>query len=136
MLISAGKEKASLAATIVGAISNFSLNLIFIPRYGAAGAAIGTVCAEFLVTATQFILGRKIVDWKNLFRTVVQVFAAVFVMVLSILFFMKIVNNKVTLVLLSIGIGSFLYGSLLFLFRNEFAISMFRMIKGSVACRK
>ena len=136
VLISAGKEKASLAATIVGAISNFSLNLIFIPRYGAAGAAIGTVCAEFLVTATQFILGRKIVDWKNLFRTVVQVFAAVFVMVLSILFFMKIVNNKVTLVLLSIGIGSFLYGSLLFLFRNEFAISMFRMIKGSVACRK
>ena len=136
VLISAGKEKSSLASTVVGAVSNFSLNLIFIPKYGAAGAAIGTVCAEFLVTTTQFILGRKIIDWKNLFRIIVKVFAAVFVMVLPILFFMKIVNNKVTLVLLSIGIGSFLYGSLLFLFRNEFAISMFRMIKGRVACRK
>ena len=136
VLISAGKEKSSLASTVVGAVSNFSLNLIFIPKYGAAGAAIGTVCAEFLVTTTQFILGRKIIDWKNFFRIIVKVFAAVFVMVLPILFFMKIVNNKVTLVLLSIGIGSFLYGSLLFLFRNEFAISMFRMIKGRVACRK
>lgn len=136
VLISAGKEKSSLASTIVGAVSNFSLNLIFIPKYGASGAAIGTVCAEFLVMTTQFVLGRKIIDWKNLFRTVAQVFASVFVMMLPILFFMKIVNNKVTLVLLSIVIGSFLYSILLILFRNESAISMFRMIKGEIACWK
>ncbi len=136
VLISAGKEKSSLASTVVGAGSNFSLNLIFIPKYGAAGAAIGTVCAEFLVMTTQFILGRKIIDWKNLAKTILQCFFAVFIMVVFLLFFMKIVNNKVTLGFLSIVFGSFLYGSLLVLFRNESAISLFRMIKGGIACRK
>lgn len=36
--------------TIVGAVANVALNLMFIPEYGIAGAAIATVCAQILST--------------------------------------------------------------------------------------
>lgn len=129
VLISAGKEKSSLASTVVGAVSNFSLNLIFIPRYGAAGAAIGTVCAEFLVMTTQFILGRKIIDWKNLFRIVVQVFAAVFVMVLVLLFLMRFIKRVVPQIIFCIVLGFFLYAGTMILFRNELILNFFKIIR-------
>ncbi len=129
VLISAGKEKSSLVSTVVGAVSNFSLNLIFIPRYGASGAAIGTVCAEFLVTTTQFVLGRKILDWKNLFRTVVQVFAAVFVMALVLLFSMRFIKRIVPQIVFCIVVGFFLYAGTMLLFKNEFIMNFFEIIR-------
>lgn len=129
VLISAGKEKSSLASTVVGAGSNFSLNLIFIPKYGAAGAAIGTVCAEFLVMTTQFILGRKIIDWKNLFRTAVQVLMSVFVMVLVLLFSMRFIERVVPQIIFCVGLGFFLYAGTMILFKNELILSFFKIIR-------
>lgn len=40
------KEKKSLNATILGAIINCILNYFLIPIWGAAGAALATICAE------------------------------------------------------------------------------------------
>lgn len=49
------KEKYVLYSVIVGSIIDFVLNLLFIPNMGAAGAALATVIAEFLVLALQII---------------------------------------------------------------------------------
>ncbi len=46
-------------AVSAGAATNLILNFIFIPYFKAAGAALGTICAEFVVTALQFIFIRK-----------------------------------------------------------------------------
>ena len=42
--------------TICGAIADLILNAIFIPQYGAIGAAIGTLVAEFVVLIYQIIV--------------------------------------------------------------------------------
>ena len=48
-----GKEKISFYSYIAGAVTNIILNSLLIPKYGALGAAIGTVGAESIVTIIQ-----------------------------------------------------------------------------------
>lgn len=54
------REKQVLFSVIVGAVSDFVLNLIMIPQWGAAGAALATTIAEFLVLLVQIVLARDI----------------------------------------------------------------------------
>ena len=53
MLVPLGKEKEVLVSEILGAITDILLNIIFIPKFGAAGAAFATVIAEIVVLLTQ-----------------------------------------------------------------------------------
>ncbi len=49
VLVGMGYDKFFLYSMLAGTISNFVLNVIFIPSYGAIGASISSVIAEFLV---------------------------------------------------------------------------------------
>lgn len=53
VLIPLGKETEVLRSEIIGAAVDLALNLVLIPRYGAAGAAIGTLAAEAAVLLYQ-----------------------------------------------------------------------------------
>lgn len=63
ILVPMGKEKYTLYSVVAGAAADLILNALFIPKYGASGAAFGTLAAEFIVFAIQYIclrrLGRK-----------------------------------------------------------------------------
>jgi len=59
MLVPMGKEKVVLISEVAGAVTNFVLNVILIPRYAAVGAAIGTLVAEFIVLIIQYYVIRK-----------------------------------------------------------------------------
>ena len=62
-------DKVYIYSTILGAIINLILNLIFIPKYQAVGAAIGTVAAEFTLMFVQVFSIRKRV---NIFEIIFQ----------------------------------------------------------------
>ena len=53
-------DKVYLVSTSVGAIANLCINAWLIPRYAAAGAAIGTIVAEGLVFLVQTVFVRKV----------------------------------------------------------------------------
>lgn len=59
ILVPTGREKMTLISVVAGALLDLVLNLLFIPRFGAAGAAFGTLSAEFLVL---FIQGWSLKD--------------------------------------------------------------------------
>lgn len=59
ILVPLGKEKVVLYSEITGAIVNVILNSLLIPRITSAGAAIGTLVAEFAVLAVQYIALRN-----------------------------------------------------------------------------
>ncbi len=74
MLVAMGREKDTLYSVAAGAAVDFLLNAVFIPAYGAAGAAAGTLAAEVMVLVVQFVCIRKAVGnpfldfpWKGLF---------------------------------------------------------------------
>lgn len=52
-------DGAYLTSLVFGVVTNLILNLLFIPKHGAAGAAIATLCAESLVAMVQIWFGRK-----------------------------------------------------------------------------
>lgn len=62
MLVPLGLEKQVLYSEIVGAIVDFILNAMFIPRLASAGAAVGTLVAEMVVLIWQLrvIRDRKV----------------------------------------------------------------------------
>ncbi|MBO4592408.1 MAG: flippase [Eubacterium sp.] len=70
VLVPIGKEKIVLYSEIGGAVVDLVLNLIFIPKYKAAGAAFGTLIAELVVVLIQVYFMRDLkdsVDLKNMF---------------------------------------------------------------------
>ncbi len=60
MLVPLGREKQVLYSEIVGAVIDLMLNAIFIPKFGAAGAAFGTFIAEIGVLIYQLYVIRDI----------------------------------------------------------------------------
>lgn len=59
MLVPVGKEKYVLYSEVAGASVDFMLNVLLIPRFAAAGAALGTLAAEAVVFGGQLCFLRK-----------------------------------------------------------------------------
>ena len=75
ILVSLGYDRLFCYAVLMGGVSNFLLNLILIPAWGADGAAIASVCAETLVLGSSvWYVYHKTpvhlkVSWLNLFKS-------------------------------------------------------------------
>lgn len=66
-------SKIFATSTIIGAIINLCLNLIFTPLYGAIGAAIATSICFFVVWAFRFVQSRKYIKLRvNIKRDLVS----------------------------------------------------------------
>lgn len=53
ILVPMNKEKSVLLSEIAGAVVDLCINFLLIPKYGGAGAAIGTLAAEIVVLLVQ-----------------------------------------------------------------------------------
>lgn len=63
MLVPLGRERVVMTSVICGALVDFGLNWLFIPQWGAAGAAAATLVTEFVVLAVQLFFLRSLA-WK------------------------------------------------------------------------
>lgn len=68
IMVPMGREKNVLISVVAGAVIDFILNLFWIPRYGAAGAALATTITEFSVLIIQIIMLRGIL--KSVYKNV------------------------------------------------------------------
>lgn len=68
MLVPMGREQVVLYSEIAGAVVDVVINAILIPKYAAAGAAIGTLVAEIVVLIVQYAVLRR--DVKVAFAVV------------------------------------------------------------------
>jgi O-antigen/teichoic acid export membrane protein len=59
ILVPLGKEKYVLYSEIAGAVTDFVINMILIPRLASTGASIGTLAAEFVVFVVQYYVLRN-----------------------------------------------------------------------------
>lgn len=107
LLIPLGRDKCTLIGAVVGAFVDFSINLLLIPKYGAVGASIGTLCAEFCVVLVHIIGLRDIllnfVDIKN----ILKILTGAVIGILGLIIF----NN---IVMLNSAFLSCLYTAILF----------------------
>lgn len=103
MLVPMGKEKIVLYSEIAGALVDLVINIVLIPRWASAGAAIGTLVAEIIVWIVQYCALRKdvksaylTIDYKTiLWAILMAIVGVVWVKTLSINVFFKLIISAV-----------------------------------------
>jgi O-antigen/teichoic acid export membrane protein len=136
ILVPMGKEKVVLWSLIVGAVVDVIINILLIPGYGAAGAAAGTMVAEFAVLVYQFVVlrkevwpsFRKISYWKLILALVVATAASIWVLWLDL-------GLLVTLIL-SAALFFGCYGAMLLILKENMTAELLKQILGKFLKKK
>ncbi len=119
-LLPTKKQKEYTYSVIIGAIVNFLINLILIPRYGAIGAAIGTIIAEATVTVSQIFYTKKYIDYKKILKLTKNYFISSIVMLIMILIIKITMGNSLFSMFVQIGVGVTAYGICLLILKDKF----------------
>ena len=67
-LTPSGQRVRSSKAIISGAICNFILNLLLIPKFGSFGAALASVVAEIVVTSMYLYMSKELINVCDFFK--------------------------------------------------------------------
>lgn len=135
-LIPMGKEKLILISTCVGAITNFALNSLLIPRYAQNGAAVGTVLAETTVAVVCMINLKRYFDIKVIFRTIWQYFIAAFPIPVIVALISRWKLHYVVSMVLAIMISAATYFLILMLLKNPYIEKAVTVMQNRAADRK
>ena len=119
-----GKEKWTLYSVLAGAITDFVLISLLIPRFGVFGAAIGSVVAETMVTATQLYLARKIINLFFLFRIFFKYLLTSSVIILPVVLCLTIIHDLSVGFCASVLLGGISYLLLLIFEKNIFVLNV------------
>ena len=68
LLVPLNKTREFTVSVTLGAIINFTLNLVMIKKFGATGSCLSTIIAEFSVTTVQFYFIKKFIKPKELIK--------------------------------------------------------------------
>lgn len=124
-----GKENIVILSTLMGAILNFTLNYLLIPKYAQYGAAIATFVAEFFVLITMFVLGRVFIPLTLLNKNNGMVLLSTFILALFLYIFSTLNLPNYLLLLSEIVLSIFVYGWMLYFCKNEFMLQLLGIMK-------
>lgn len=127
MLPAMNKEKLALISYITGAISNIICNAIFIPLYGALGAAIGTLVAESIVMGIQVIYLRHFIFNKDNFISLFHSIIGTVIMGILIIVILKYINNIILQIIIASICGIIFYALCLVILRNKYFIEYIKL---------
>lgn len=102
-------DKLFLITIGTGAVVNVILNSVLIPMYGAAGACIATIAAEFSVPFVQFIFFRKELNYKKLVKQQIVFVATAIATIVFLEIIQKYFAVKIFNLIILLGIGSVFY---------------------------
>lgn len=131
-LLPTNQTKFYTMSVVSGAVVNFLLNLILIPKYGVLGAVITTVLSELTVTVAQFVFVRKELEFFCLLRDVWKY------LVSSVIMFIVIRKLNVTMAggfiefTIQISVGVLVYVILLILLRASILLKVKKVLKNLI----
>lgn len=131
LLLPFRKQKFYIIAIICASIVNVIINLLLIPRFFSIGAAIGTVCAEFVGIVIQFffVFKNKMLDIKRFIVSSSKYLLASIIMFIILEITKVFCHSSGIIFLLGlIGGGCIIYFSLLWIFRDKFLMDNCRYI--------
>jgi len=111
-LIPLKKDDIYVKSTVVGAIVNLVSNIIFIRLYGAYGACIGTVLAEFLVMFYQVVKTKKELDYSVYLKVFYQYLLKSLFMGVIVFITGFLIENILIKFIIQISLGAVIYALL------------------------
>lgn len=132
-VVPTGQDKIYIYTVTFGAVVNLAINWICIPRFGAMGAVIGTIFAEYGVVFMQFILLRKKIPYRILLKKVIFAPVCGLIMFAIIEQFAKLDVAAPIVMTIQVFVGILVYATTLFIyaliFEQKIANSLLRGIK-------
>lgn len=124
-----GKEKLIVLSTTIGAVTNFIMNVLFIPYYSENGAAIATVLAEIMVALICLINISHYFNISSIFHWYYQYWVSAIV-IIPISYVIHLLQLPIIVHMVLTVIASFLsYAEMLFLFKNPYVMEIFRTLE-------
>lgn len=108
-LLPTKQQKKYTISVVLGAITNFVLNLILIYLWQSVGASIATVLAEGVVTGVQFYLVRKEISIKDVISISKNYFLAAIVMFFVSIGIGAIIANPIISIMMQTLLGGIVY---------------------------
>ncbi|MEH7440202.1 flippase [Neobacillus drentensis] len=129
VLTAVNKEKYLLFATFAGMTVNIALNAILIPRFAGIGAALASVCAEFVVLSVHIYFAKSYIKLNLTLRDKVSLLVSNIGLIVIVLCFEHILVFSHAIALIgSVLAGIITYGLILILMKNTVAIWIARRI--------
>ncbi|MBU3108883.1 flippase [Clostridium gasigenes] len=127
-LIAIKQENKYTVSILISAGVNLLMNAILIKAYGALGAVISLVVAEFVGVIIQFFLVRKELNVKNMLLGVVKYFVAAIIMGIIIIPIGIIIKNGIIANIIQATLGAIVYGLIMFIIKDEVQKEIFNGI--------
>lgn len=125
-------EKRFLQSTIFAAITNISLNFLFIPWLGIIGAALTTLIAEIIVCIVSCIFGFKQARFAVDFKSLLTVLISGGLVLIVCLCTDYIINDWRFAFAIEIIVCAIVYFSVLYLLKNRIIRKVVHMIDGKL----
>lgn len=129
-LVPTNRMKEYIISTVTGAVSNILINMLLIEKFGALGASIGTVIAEFLVTLTMILYSRKWIKF-NWIPSIQYIIGALLVGV-TVKAIDIILPDTIFYLMIEVIIGTCMYVAVLLLFKDEFLKVVVRKLQNYI----
>ena len=128
-LIPSSRDNQYTISVVIGASTNLILNAILITFYGSVGAAISTVCAEFIILFVQLFFLRKDITLLNVISSGWKYLVAGIVMFIPCYIVGLKLSSSILNTFIIVVIGIFVYGIMLLILKDEFIYSILGKLK-------
>lgn len=128
LLIALNKEKIYMWCMITASLTDVALNYIFIPLYGANGAAFATIITEIFIFFLYTFLLRSLLVHINIKKNLFQYLLSTIIMTLLVLLLNGLIKNDICKIIICSISGFFIYIILLYLIKNSFILQIFNII--------
>lgn len=124
-----GKRKDANKAIIIGAIVNFGINLLAIPKYNYYGAAVASVISEFIITILIFKLCDSMVKLSTLLLTIIKRVPSSIVMYVVVRMIGNHLEANLFTTLIQIFSGGIVFLVISYMFKDNLIIEFFHKFK-------
>ena len=131
VLLTFDDENKLLLATILGAVTNITLNVILIPTLQQNGAVLASIASESIVTLVTFVFARKHLNIRLNLKFVLKTIVACAVMMVVVIILNTMIGNGGLFLLLAIVLGPLLYFVMSFILKNEVIKELISIMKKS-----
>lgn len=121
-LVNAKKNKIYTLSIILGAVTNFTLNMVLIPMYYSIGASIASVIAEIIIMIVQvyYITKKlKMICLKDILKTSLKYLFAGTIMFTAVYGISTLLAPEIKNTVMLIVIGAIIYVGILLIMRDK-----------------
>lgn len=125
-LMALDKTRELTISYTIAAILNLSVNAALIPKFGAYGAALGTICAEFAVLIIQYYYMKKEMGNMHLLRKSIKSILSSIVMFFIVWYIGIALGNGIKVTIIQIFAGAIIYCVFMCLLRTDIIIEFLK----------